>query len=333
MPRARSRAPRRHFPQPSAWEKAAAPGGRSRRRSIVRSETKAGRPESTFQRSGFPRRRSCERASICPRRWDPPRPGSRLAQCRDRVRSTRPCFHTASSGREAQCRRRRRSCAALAQIGEEQIERHRDDRDGAEKNLLNMRPWRKQREADLKLGEKQGAAERSDDRSLAPAEARAADDDGGEDGEGLRQADVRLARLNEREIENACDRGEDRAEDEGRDFVALDRQARQLCGLGIAANRHEAETEQRAVKEKADHDGDAQHPENFDGQLIFPEALGQSDEEIELALRQILARRRIVRIEGAGIADPERQAIEEIVAAERYDEGRDLEAGDEKAVE
>ena len=56
---------------------------------------------------------------------------------------------------------------ALSQAGEEKVERHRDDGDGAEEDLLDVRSRRQQREADLQLGQQQRTAERADDRSLA----------------------------------------------------------------------------------------------------------------------------------------------------------------------
>ena len=85
---------------------------------------------------------------------------------------------------------------------------------------------------------------------LPSAEAGAADDDRGEHREGLRQADVGLRGLDEREIEDPGDRGKDGAQNEGEDLVALHRQPREPGRLRVAADRHQAEAEQRAVQQE-----------------------------------------------------------------------------------
>ena len=58
---------------------------------------------------------------------------------------------------------------ALAEIGEREVERDRDDGDEAEEDLLDVRPGREQRQALLQFGEEQRPAHRPDDRALAAA--------------------------------------------------------------------------------------------------------------------------------------------------------------------
>ena len=74
--------------------------------------------------------------------------------------------------------------AALADIGEGEVERDRADRDDAEEELLDVRPRGEQRQAQLQLGEEQRAAQGADDGALAAGQAGAADDDRREDREG-----------------------------------------------------------------------------------------------------------------------------------------------------
>jgi hypothetical protein len=54
---------------------------------------------------------------------------------------------------------------------------------------------------------------------------------------------------------------------------------------------------------------------------------------VRLGVRNLDARRRIDRVEGRCLGDPQRDAIEQVIAAERHDERGDAEPGDESAVE
>ena len=71
------------------------------------------------------------------------------AECRDRCRSSAIVAAVALAARRGcRCRRRRSCRAALAQLGQDQVERDRADGDGAEEELLDMRSGRQQRQPD-----------------------------------------------------------------------------------------------------------------------------------------------------------------------------------------
>ena len=157
----------------------------------------------------------------------------------------------------------------------------------------------------LQLGQQQRAAQRADDRALAAGQAGAADDDGGEDREGAATGRCSgWTGLDEGEVEDAGDRREHAAEDEGEDLVA--------CATGRRASVAATGLPPIAIRRKPNSERCSRSPTTTAMPIIQTHFDRELDASRSCAVRPmkkssspcgtVVARRRIGGIEGRGVA-------------------------------
>src|SRR4051794_7473209 len=113
------------------------------------------------------------------------------------------------------------------------VDGHGEDDDGAGGNFLDAGLEAELGAAVSEDGHDERADERAEDAALAAVEARAADDDGGDDVEFHAHGGGRIALADVGELEDACDAGEGGADDVDEDFHAVDGDAAEAGGLFV----------------------------------------------------------------------------------------------------
>src|SRR5690606_15041319 len=194
-----------------------------------------------------------------------------------------------------------------------------DDADG------DLLPLLRDRHDPQAVGER-GHDERADhgpeDRGLAAAQGRAADDDGGDRLELVPEPEAGLGRVEPRRHDDAREPGEDARDRVDHDLPAPHVDAGDRRRLLVGADGQRVPADERLAEQHARDDGGDEEDED-----------GVRQPGHELAERDLAEARDVGEVDGLGAGDDERQALRDHHGRERRDERRDAEERHVEAVD